>query len=226
MGSLLTLTVFIPIHSVLLSALIKLTSACAVTVTAFPKASFHKFTVRTLTYIGISMILSTAVVLINNLIKPTGMIVYKDTIYINISPKILIISAAVIYLIISIYDRVCSVHKIKSKTHKITITINNQTKITFESAIDTGCNLKEPFSGLPVILAEESLFKNYTVPNTKMRIIPFSTAAGSDLIMGFKPENLTIDNKELFGGCYVGICKNKLNGEIKSLMGPDLLEAI
>ncbi len=226
LGALLTLTIFIPIYSVFLSALVKLISAIIVTITAFPKGYFRKTTVRALTYLGISMILSTAVVIINNFLNPTGVIVYKDTIYINISPKILIISTAVIYLIISIYERISTVHKIKSETHKVTLTLNNNSKITFESAVDTGCNLREPFSGLPVILTEESLLTNQIITPDKMRIIPFSTAAGSDLIMGFKPDYLAIDGKELHSGCYIGICKNKLQGEIKSIMGPEFLEAI
>lgn len=226
LGALLTLTIFIPVHSITISALLKLLTSCAVIIAAFPKVSLRKVMVRILTYLGMSMILSTSVVLINNFVKPTSVIVYKDTIYINISPKILIISTAAVFLCLCIYNRISTVHKIKSQTHRITLTLDNITNITFESAVDTGCNLKEPFSGLPVILAEKCLLEKQIIEKDKLRLIPFSTAAGSDIIMGFKPKYLAIDGKELHSGCYIGICKNKLKGEIKSIMGPEFLEVI
>lgn len=225
-GAILSLCIFIPVYSVLLSALIKILTALCVVYVSFGKGSFHKTFVRLLTFLGMSMILSTSVVLINNFIKPTDVIVYKDVIYIDISPKILLISTAVTYFCLSVYHRISNIHKIKSETHKITMELRNNQRLNFEAAIDTGCNLKEPFSGLPVILTEESLLADINPEDNKMRLIPYSTAAGSDLIMGFKPSYIAIDDKEIQNGCYIGIFKGKLKGEIKSIMGTELLEVI
>lgn len=225
-GALTTLTVFLPLHSVIFSAFNKILSALLVIIISFGKGSFRKQTVRLLSYIGTSMILSTTVVLINNLLKPTGVIVYKDTIYFDLSPKILLISTAVTYTLLNIYQRLSSVHKIQSQTHKVTISADHNKKTSFECAVDTGCNLKEPFSGLPVILAEEALLKNIEIDKEHKRIIPYSTAAGSELIMGFKPAHIEIDGIPIQSGCYIGICKDKLKGEIKSIMGPEFMEAI
>lgn len=224
-GALLSLCVFLPIYSVLLSAIIKITSSITIVLTAYGKGSFHRISIRTIAFIIISMILSTTIMLINNFVKPTDVIVYKDVIYINISPKILLISTAVVYFGLSLYQRISGKHRINAQTHKITLTFENS-HLTFESAIDTGCNLREPFSGLPVIITEESLISDVKPNDNKLRLIPYSTAAGSDMLIGFKPNHLAIDGKELNNGCYIGICKGKLKGEIKSIMGPELLEVI
>lgn len=225
-GAILSLCIFIPIYSVLLSAMLKILSAVLVAYISFGNGSFRQMSVRFLTFMIMSMVLSTSVVLINNFLKPTGVIVYKDSIYIDISPKILLISTAVTYLCLSIYHKLSDAHKINTQIHKVTFMYGENMKLTFESAVDTGCKIKEPFSGLPVIFAEESLISGIKIDDSKMRIIPYSTMAGSDLVMGFKPSYLAIDNKEHHKGCYIGICKGKLKGEIKSIMGPELLEVI
>ena len=76
------------------------------------------------------------------------------------------------------------------------------------------------------ILVEKELIDVSSINKTKLRVIPFSTASGSDTIIGFKPQKVFIDNKQLLSGCYIGVCNNKLHGEIKSLMGYEIWEAI
>lgn len=225
-GAISTLTAFLPFHSVFLSALYKIGTTTLIIIISFGKGTFRKTIVRLMTFLGFSMILSTSVVLINDLWSTKKVIIYNDALYFDISPVALLITTAIVYIILSLYNKLSSVHKLRCEVHKITLSTDKVKRLTFETAIDTGCNLKEPFSGLPVILTEEDVLSGIDISEEKMRVIPYRTAAGSAIIQGFKPNYIDIDGKVIRNGCYIGICKDKLNGEIKSIMGTELLEVI
>lgn len=221
-----TVIVFLPFYSVFISILARLMIGGITVIIAFSFNDIIKFIVRTLSYIGASMLLCGCVILIEVLWDPGGCAVYNDVIYFDISPTLLIITALFIYTVLGIYQRLRNRNKLSCAIKRVKIQIGSDSIITFESAIDTGCNLKEPFSGLPVIIVEKELIDINKLSEHKFRIIPFTTASGSDVIMGFKPEKVYIENKQLYGGCYIALCNNKLRGEIKSIMGNEIWEAI
>ena len=225
-GGISTLTVILPIKSIFLSALCKIGITAGIIYTTFGKASFQKTTIRILLFLGSSMILSTLVMTINLAYKPTGVFIYNNQLYFDISPIVLIIATGVLYLIMSVYQRMTANKKLNCRIYKVTVAVSNNDRYTFDTALDTGCNLQEPFSGLPVILTEKELLKDFNINLYKTRIIPYSTAAGTDAVYGFKPREITIDGKTLHGGCYIGVCNKKIQGEIKSIMGPGIMEAL
>lgn len=59
--------------------------------------------------------------------------------------------------------------------------------------MDTGNNLREPFSDYPVIMADKSVF-NQLYDDETIRIIPISTVNGESIIKAFKPQKITIGN--------------------------------
>ncbi len=224
-GAVTSLSALLPFYSVFFSALWKIACSILINLIAFGKTDLKKFCLRSITFLGLGMILSSSVVIINNLYRTDKMIIYNDVIYFDISPFALLATTGVVYLIITLYNKL-SENRLRCEIHKVTLSTGHINQLTFESAIDTGCTLREPFSGLPVILTEEALFEQTGINENKLRVIPFSTISGSDIILGFKPDKVEIDGKEIKNGCYIGICKNKLNGEIKSIMGQELLEVL
>lgn len=221
-----TLLVFLPIHSIVISFILRMVTASITVLIAFSFSNITKFIVRTLSYIGTGMLLCALVILIEFLWNPANCAVYNDVIYFDISPVLLISATLITYTALCIYQKLSSKNKLCCAVKTVSIQISDKNCLSFESAIDTGCNLKEPFSGLPVILVEKELIDVSSINKTKLRVIPFSTASGSDTIIGFKPQKVFIDNKQLLSGCYIGVCNNKLHGEIKSLMGYEIWEAI
>ena len=225
-GGASVLIVFIPIYNCIFSYVFKFISSAIIIITSFGYSTFRKLIIRTLTYFGISMVIFALVILIELAINPIGVVIYNDTLYFDISPALLIICTLITYLILSIYRKTNSKHIISRTIRSVTIYIKEDKKITFESAVDTGCNLKEPFSGLPVIVVEKEILNYEITEDNNMRVIPVNTLIGSDIIMGFRPEKVYIDNTELKKGCYIGISENKLKGEVKSLMSVELSEAV
>ena len=226
LGAISTLTVLLPIKSVLLAAMLKIAITISIMLISFGFCTLRKFVMRSLMFLGISMIISSFVVTVNLIWKPTGVFIYNNELYFDVSPIILIISTAIIYSIVNIYQRLASSQILKCRIYRVTFSLSDKTSYSFETALDTGCNLTEPFSGMPVILTEKKVLENLDVPAEKMRVIPYDTAAGSDFVYGFRPKSIKINGKNLRTGCYIGICNNKINGEVKSIMGPRVTEAL
>ncbi len=221
-----TVAVFVPFYTTVVSIIYRLIIAVSTILISFGYKSINKLIVRSLSFIGISMLLCGCLLVVEVLWNPTHAMVYNDVLYFDISPVLLIIITIVVFFTMSIYKIISEKHKLSCNIREVTIHLNNEKELTFESAVDTGCNLKEPFSGLPVILLERELLNIKEIPENKMRIIPLSTISGSDILTGFKPERVYIDGSEVHKGCYIGVCNNKLQGEIKSIMGAELSEAI
>ncbi len=226
LGGIVTLGIFLPFYTTVFSVFYRIATAIVIVLVSFGFSSFRKLILRSLAYFGVSLVFCGVVVLFEFIFHPKGVVIYNDTVYFDISPITLLLATLFAYMGLTIYERLSSNHKIKSQVLRVTAYISENEKITFESAIDTGCKLTEPFSSLPVILIEKTLLGSFSVSNEKMRVIPFSTAAESTIIYGFKPEKVEIAGKEINGGCYLGLCENKLKGEIKSIMGTELSENI
>ncbi|MGN0453256.1 MAG: sigma-E processing peptidase SpoIIGA [Ruminococcus sp.] len=221
-GAVSTLGVFLPFYGVLFSVFYRIITALVTVIISFGIDSLRKLIVRTLTFFGLSMVVCGVVVLIQLTLKPKGVAVYNNRVYFDVSPLFLIISTIFTHIILTLYEKLKGAHKLSCKVRNVTIYIDEKKSISFESAVDTGCSLKEPFSGLPVILVEEEILEGLEIPQEKMRLIPYSTAAGEASVFGFKPKKTLVDGKEIPGGIYAGICKDKLKGEIKSIMGEEI----
>lgn len=225
LGAVLTLGVFLPFYTRLFSVVYRVLTALAVVLTAFGIGSVKALAVRVLAFMGISIGFSGAVTLIWFIFKPNGIIVWGDTVYFDISPIMLIASTLTAYICLALYERIKSkVHPI-ARLHSITVFTESGT-YTFSSMEDSGCSLKEPFSGLPVIIAEQELLSKEDIPDCKLRLVPFKTLSGEGLLHAFKPIKTEIDGKELESGCYIAISNKKLTGEIKSLMGKEITEGL
>ncbi len=216
--------VFLSFYTEFISVLFKPLISIFSVLIAFGRSDFKRFIIRSIMLWGISMGLCGAMIIFKHILNPRNLIIYRDTLYFNISPVSLILFTLASYIVLTIYEKFKGQHTLKCKTINVTITSFDNKKISFESAVDTGLNLKEPFSGLPVIMAERTLLRHMDIPKEKLRIIPFSTASGDGIVYGFKPKELSLNGKKSYGECYVAITDNRLKGEVKSIMGEELTE--
>ena len=222
-SSLCSLAVFLPFYTRLFSAFYILLTSSLIVFIAYGKSKINTQIVRIVTFIGTSLGFSGLIILLWLWIKPQGVTIYKGRVYFNISPLMLIVCTIIAFITLSVYERIKKKSKRGVSLKNVTI-ISNEYQCTFKSQIDTGMNVKEPFSGLPVIIAEKELIGDY--PQDNLRVIPYSTLSGEGALKAFKPKSVIIDGKEVKNGCYIAVCKGKLNGEIKSLMGIDITEGI
>ena len=85
--------------------------------------------------------------------------------------------------------------------------------------MDTGNNLRDPFSGYPVIMVEKSIFHKL-FNEEKVRYIPVSTINGESIIKAFRPQKLTIGDYYT-DKVYIGECETPLS-EYKIILNINL----
>ena len=114
--------------------------------------------------------------------------------YVQISPFILLGGCIVLYLLAEIYRRAC-IKNFTSDKFIINLTalyMGNSFKIT--GLVDTGCELTEPLSGAPVIVAERKCFRG--IPESGA-LIEINTASGIGSLELLFPEKITCESSNV-----------------------------
>lgn len=214
-GGTLSLAALLPALPFGINILFDIASAAAIIFVTFGRCSIKSYIKRVAVYFLISFVFCGIMIFIYTSFKPDGMEIYNDIVYFNISPVVLIILTLACYYILKLIKRltkgVCG-----GGVCNVEIYLSNKAA-TFNAKIDSGCNVKEPFSGEYVIITEETVLDGCIPKDDKMRVIPFESLGGSGIIKGFKPERLLINGVE-FSDVYIGICKNIIKGDIKALI--------
>lgn len=183
------------------------------------------------------------------LISPGNILFEKGTLIGFYPLKMILIGGLIGFFII-----IVSFKSIKNKITKKDMFCNisiifEHTKIEVNAIIDTGNFLKEPITGMPVIIVEKDILKDAISANilenieeiingkkiiedkymSKIRLIPFS-ALGTDkgLLLGIKPDNFYISYQEKIiksRNIVVGIYNKKLskNNRYNALVGLDII---
>lgn len=120
--------------------------------------------------------------------SPKGIKTSNGTVYFDISARALLLSALLSYLVSSaviwLYNRRISSAEIYSLTVK-----KGDNTYRLYAFSDTGNKLTEPFSNLPVIVADRS-----KINEPAERLIPCETVSGSGVMEAFRPDSITVSN--------------------------------
>ena len=118
-------------------------------------------------------------------------------------------------IIIKIYIKEYKNFKINiSNKYIIEIEINKN-KYSLEAILDTGNTLIDPYKHRPIILIDKE------INNKKKPIyVPFKALNTQGVIKCFKPDKITINNKE-FKNCLIGLSKDKFSSINASCILPN-----
>lgn len=247
-GSLYSLFIFVDNLNGILSILIKILMSITLVLIAFGKKSWYSFLKLIIVFYLFNFLFGGLTFFIWYFYSPKGLYIKNGMIYFNISPIFLIISTGIIYLILKIYynligndNKYLGICKIKVK--------NDGKEVILRAKIDTGNDLKEPFSNIPVIVSElksiepalseelRSCFVNfyerskdinfsYKEDGKKLRIIPFNTISNSGVLLGFIPDEVTIKYKKNAYNVksYLAVSNKKVaDGDFEALVNPELI---
>ena len=206
-GALFSLFIFVDSDSRLLLFLLRVLSSALLTLITFgwrSKAEYLKAVVCT---IFVSVAFCGIFILFYQLFKPPDMIIVNDIVYLQNDPLLLIALTAVIYAIMLLMYKLFS-ERIKS------------TVVPLQFTIDTGCNLKEPFSCAPVIIADPSVFT--VEPDQPLRIIPYTAIGGSSFLKGVQAESVIINKKKIDKAIYIASSKIE-NPNYQAIINSDII---
>lgn len=117
-----------------------------------------------------------------------AMIYTNGIVYFDIDMPFLVVGSVVSYAVISLISKLTDKKAPRQKEYFVTIE-NNGKSVSCTALMDTGNNLREPFSDYPVITADKSLFRELFGDNLSegFRLIPVATVNGNGILKAFRP---------------------------------------
>ncbi|WP_446899428.1 sigma-E processing peptidase SpoIIGA [Clostridium sp. LBM24168] len=206
LGGIYVITIIFPTFSVFSNLFFKVLTAAILILITFRKKNIV-FNLKALSiFIMYSMLLAGICIFIQYNI-------YGEYTY-YFSYKWLMIAIMIVYIVI---DRlVVFIRDRKTLTtliFNVDIILNNGSK-RVKAFLDTGNELKEPATNLPVIIVEKSMFCNIDIEKYDKFYIPYKVVNGKrDKLKGFKPKAVKIgigDNVEI-REVIIAFCEDRLS---------------
>ena len=215
-GGVLSLAALLPPLPFWLNLPLDALGAALLVFAAFGKTDFKSFIKRTAVFFAASFSFCGVMVFVYTAFRPKGMAVYNDVVYFNISPLLLIILTLVCYYTMRLLQKLTK-GRVGHTLCSVRLTAGGKAA-EFCAMIDTGCDVKEPFSGKPVMIVERSCLEAFELANFQKRIIPFHSLGGKGILEGFQAESAEIDGQALTEAVYIGVCENLLKGDVKAIV--------
>lgn len=174
--------------------LIKITAYILCTLIAFHGAVPKRKAIYSAYYIGLNILLGGAVKFISEHTKSTTFFIYNGTVYINISVYMLVAMTAMLYLIISVIERIAEYRACRNRSYKVKI-VYHDVEYVLDGIADTGNSAHDLFTGKPVVICKG--ISLYDSSSEFVRIIPYTTISGEGMLYAVSPESVTVtdDNK-------------------------------
>lgn len=191
-GGLSSLSAVIPLDFIG-SFFLKIILTFAMVFIAFGFVNISSFVFRTLITAVIAALVCGVTILLRELTGSSFFGAAGGYPYLDISVFLLIISTTVVYALIAVYRRICDKPQ-KEEMIKLIIEKNGiSAEIT--AYPDSGNNLRDFLTGLPVIVCRKDSLKNI-IPDFRnnsrgLRLIPFSSVGANGIITAFRADRIT-----------------------------------
>ncbi len=246
LASLYSVLVFIPSAGFLVSSMGKIFFSGFFIRLLFGKMRFGNLVKDTLIFLTLSFGLAGtvfALFFLTGIGTKVGAIMSGGEFYFNIDITYLLTGVALFYLLVAVFSENCRRVLPKGELIKEAVLINDGKRINFKTLIDTGCHLKEPVSGRPVIIVPfclgqhickcpEELKKFFekgekrgNFPGKELKVIPFYTVAGQwEVMTGFDAEMLVIEGKTYNTEDFVvAVSERRMSDDFDAIINPEII---
>ena len=236
-ASLCSLAIFLPELGVMFSIALRLAVSSTVVLAAFGFGNLRRFVGIVGGFFSVSFAYAGICLGIWTAFKPSKMIIKNDVVYFDISPIVLVSTAAICYVILWILKKHFVKNDLETCEYDVIINHNGATK-DFKGFLDTGNLLCDSFSQRPVIIIsgnaarELSVFTdslNGTAQNLNgFRYIPYSVVGGKGILPAFVPDGITVKSKKFCGSaddCLLAV-SDDLAGDYSVIFGKNVIERI
>lgn len=187
-GGLFALSVLLPFEGLIYSLFQQFFTAAVLTLIVWGFGTIKAYFRRFCCFMICSFGFSGAMLIVINLLKPDGMFLRGGVLYYQLSPIFLILSSAFCYFLITLISRF--MNRDKKPTVRLVIKERNS-EVSTVALVDSGNQLKEPFSEKGVLLLDPK-YKEILTTNKDQRVIPFETVSGGGILMGFIPDKIEL----------------------------------
>ncbi len=200
-GAVGSLVVLLPPMPIAGSVMIGLAEALLITAAAFLPLPWRRFGRAALLLFAVSFLYGGCMTALLSLGTPKNLMVKNGTVYIGISPLLLVLLTLLCYGGMRLLLRLTGKEARERLQCRVQIwTGGHMTEVSGFS--DTGNTLHEPFSGECVIVVRQDLFQNNPdlqpliqgkgIPAVRIRMIPYSSVGGSGVLPAFRPDRIVL----------------------------------
>ena len=149
-------------------------------------------------------------------LSPAGLAVSGNVIYLDLSPRLLFLFTCGAYGLFWLWHRLLPRDRGRGRLQAFVVEQGGKTQ-TLLARGDTGNSLREPFSGLPVIVCRREKLQSLAprellswqegefLPGAGLRLVPFESLGGKGLLPAFRPERVTLGKGDPPVGCYLAL---------------------
>lgn len=157
-----------------------------------------------------------------------GMVLLNGTVYFSISPLLLILLTCAAYGVLYLFDRLFQKREPDLLFDRLTLAWGGKT-VQLPAKVDTGLTLREPFSGLPVVVVEKAAVQALLPPDfgtadctLPLRFVPFHSVGGEGLLPAFRPEQAKLGETDV--DCWAAVSPRALSaGSFSALVSASLV---
>lgn len=242
LGATCSCSILLPPLPFAVNGVITSVSCALMTLIAFGFAGWRRFG-RTMLYVAAVTVGYAGLMLALWLVlAPGGLIINNGAVYIDIPPGMLVLVTVVCYAVISLFSGRLRRRNLVRSRCRVTV-YDRGRQVSLDAIVDTGNLLTEPFSGLPVIVAEKdallpvlpegydsfgqagSFYEGTAPPG--LRVVPYSGVGGDGVMLAFRPQRITAQ----LPGCqpqtaeaYIGVLDgHRVGQEHRAIVNPDVL---
>lgn len=168
--------------------------------------------------------------LVQNFLPLNGMVLRNGAVYFDLSPLLLVLLTCAAYGMLYAFDRLFRKREPDILFSTVTLALGGKS-VTVPAKVDTGMTLREPFSGLPVILIERDAVQHLLPPDfgtpkcaLPLRLIPYASIGGEGVLPAFRPDTAAAGSKKV--SCWAAVTDKPLSaGAYTALIGAGFLDA-
>lgn len=234
-GALLSLLLFLPPLTVLLSALIRIAGTVALTVLTFGVPRLRVFLRLLVSFSVLSAVFGGLATAFWYFVAPAGFMVINGVVYYDAPASLLIVFTAVAYIVLLLYERLRRTSAPQDRVYTLAVSEGDK-QVVCSLLYDSGCSLKEPFSGAPALIIDRTAIDGllphgfeedaHLAQDKRLRLIPFETVGGEGVLPAFRPARMEVRDKRGntwdISGSYLAVSKRLVNGEYAALCGTDI----
>ncbi len=234
-GALSALILLLPPLPLWLTLPLRVICAAVMVAVAFPYRSIGAFAQTTAVLFLISALFAGICEALWLFAAPTGLFVQSGVVYYDVPPLYLVGFTLLAYGGVCLYERLTVKRVVRHAAYRLTVEHHGQC-VTLKAMLDTGCHLREPFSGAPVIPVNAArLAPLMTAPLATaahappVRYIPFTALGGEGVLPSFRPDRVTVylnDRAFDISGAWIAASDTLTRGEYDALIGPAAVDRL
>jgi stage II sporulation protein GA (sporulation sigma-E factor processing peptidase) len=242
-GSVSSLAIFLPFLGFFPTILLKIAVSAVMVFTAFSWMTYRVFLREWFLFFAVTFCFAGIMLGLWMALRPSGMLYYNGVVYFDISSLTLLVTTVAAYAVMEMIHRFIRAGRIKEHIYRAQITLGEKS-VTMRGLVDTGNSLREPFSGMPVILcaletvapllpgqATEALlrgdFEQGKDCGLPLRGIPYSGVDGGGLLPAFRADGLLLTGEgesRRVERVYIAISRGPIGGDqYDAILHPDLV---